>query len=293
MTHWTRAIGLWTAFAPAQALADRLLAEHPASAAGWDALARLEYARQRWLAAETAWRKALAHDPALIDAAAGLAHLLRYEPELTKLRGQKRAGLKHVGPGERPSGAIELHLALCKAARRSRDPDTGLAHLARAEELAVSDSQREFVAFERGRLLELRNDPAGAFAAFERGNALALATWQQAHPGPNRYMTGVEAMLERARGGWLQTWKPPNVPEAAATPAFLIGFPRSGTSLLNQVLEGHSRVRALEEKPLTQKMLDAVRGMPGGYPDAMAARRDRPRIPSRGLLPIGRRARRR
>ncbi|HEY2347025.1 MAG TPA: sulfotransferase [Xanthomonadaceae bacterium] len=273
VAHWSRAIALWTAagaFAKAAALADRLLAGCPQSAIGWDALARLEYAREHWDAAETAWRKALEHDPTLLDAAAGLAHYYEDTNRGDEAAAVARIGLNHVGPGQRPSGAIELHLALSKAARRSRDPDAGLTHLAAAEAIAISDSQREHVAFEHGRLLELKSDTDKAFAAFELGNDLSLAEWQRTHPGPNRYLAGVEAMLERVRGGCLRTWNSIDAPGLPAAPAFLIGFPRSGTSLLNQVLDGHSRIQALEEKPPAQKMLEAVRNMPGGYPDAMA-----------------------
>ncbi|MBS0213687.1 MAG: sulfotransferase [Proteobacteria bacterium] len=272
--HWVRAIAAWTAaghFEPAQALADRLLIEQPQCAAGWDALARLHHARQRWGDAETAWRRALACDPSLLDAAAGLAHLYEDTNRADAAAAVAHEGLRCVPAGAKPSGAIELHLALAKAARRARDTDVGLAQVACAEALAATDAQHEFVAFERGRLLEIARDDADAFAAFARGNALALAAWQQAHPGRNAYLAGIESMLEHVRNGGLQAWRPlAGMPTSVASPAFLVGFPRSGTSLLNQVLDGHERMQTLEEKPPTQKMLAAVRAMPGGYPQALA-----------------------
>ena len=42
-------------------------------------------------------------------------------------------------------------------------------------------------------------------------------------------------------------------------PNFLIGFPRSGTTLLDSLLRGHSKIKLIEEKPLIikiQKKLD-------------------------------------
>lgn len=273
IAHWTRAIRLWVErgdFAAARKLSERLLLAHPDNAAAWDALARIELAQQHWDAVEVAWRNALDRDPTFLDAAAGLAHL--YEdsnrPEQAVLVAQ--TGLAQAGPGTTRSGTIELHLALCKAARRTKRIADGLAHLANAEALASTDSQREFVAFQRAHLLDLAGDADAAFAAFTRGNALALAGWQAAHPGPNRYLQGVQDLLTRACTGWLHTLgsiaAQPSIPE----PAFLVGFPRSGTSLLNHVLDGHPAIQTMEEKPPAQAMLAAVRAMPGGYPRALA-----------------------
>ncbi len=270
--HWVRAIRLWTQagnFAPAQALAADLLSAHPRSAAAWDALARLELARQHWAEAEAAWRNALVLDPMLLDAAAGLAHLLEESNRPEEAHTLARDSLARLCTGAHPSGEIELQLALAKSARVANDVDAGLHHLAAAEGLARLEGQHEFVAFERGRLLDLRGDSEAAFAAFARGNALALADWQRRHPGPNRYLGGVEDVLARVHEGLLDSWKaiadaPPDTP-----PAFLFGFPRSGTSLLNHVLDGHPDIQAMEEKPPAQKMLEAVRAMPAGYPDAL------------------------
>ena len=42
-------------------------------------------------------------------------------------------------------------------------------------------------------------------------------------------------------------------------PNFLIGFPRSGTTLLDTILRGHSKIKLVEEKPLIIKMLSNYR----------------------------------
>ena len=40
-----------------------------------------------------------------------------------------------------------------------------------------------------------------------------------------------------------------NISEPQKTPAFLVGFPRSGTTLLHQILDGHPGLEILEEEP--------------------------------------------
>lgn len=54
------------------------------------------------------------------------------------------------------------------------------------------------------------------------------------------------------------------------TPIFLIGFLRSGTTLLEQVLDSHPRLQALNEKPMGEVMEDAFCAMTGGGADALA-----------------------
>jgi hypothetical protein len=44
------------------------------------------------------------------------------------------------------------------------------------------------------------------------------------------------------------------------TPTFLIGFPRSGTTLLDTVLRTHSKIDVIEEKDMLWKALDYLGG---------------------------------
>lgn len=54
------------------------------------------------------------------------------------------------------------------------------------------------------------------------------------------------------------------------SPIFLIGFPRSGTTLLEQVLDSHPTLQAMEEKPAAAAMEKAFLSMTGGVHDALA-----------------------
>lgn len=53
-------------------------------------------------------------------------------------------------------------------------------------------------------------------------------------------------------------------------PVFLIGFPRSGTTLLEQVLGSHPALQTMEEKPAAAAMEQAFLAMTGGGADALA-----------------------
>ncbi len=90
-----------------------------------------------------------------------------------------------------------------------------------------------------------------AFALFSRANAL-----QQAHdPAYGLDHTGPYglAMADFLRD-WLRShppadWSPTPADERTA-PVFLLGFPRSGTTLLDRVLTAHPRLAVIEEREL-------------------------------------------
>jgi tetratricopeptide (TPR) repeat protein len=271
--HWLRAVDRWIAdrqFALAEALLDRLLAANPASAAGWNSRGNLDNARHQLAAAEQAWLRAIDIDSAVLEAPANLAILYENTNRVAEAKGIADNALRFIeAAARRQHGAIELLLASCKVARRQKDYARCLELLDRAEALKPSDSQRMHLGFERGKLMDLTGDTANAIAAFALGNELAMTSWRRKNPGRNKALAGVDYMLDLVGKGWLRNWKPVDSLLPEPNLAFLVGFPRSGTTLLNQVLDSHSAIQTMEEKPPAQKIMDAVRNMPAGYPDAV------------------------
>ena len=66
--------------------------------------------------------------------------------------------------------------------------------------------------------------------------------------------------------GWTSLPAAGAEPGHAAPPVFLVGFPRSGTTLLDQILDAHPSVEVFEEHPF----LRAVRNAAPGYPKSLA-----------------------
>jgi tetratricopeptide (TPR) repeat protein len=272
--QWLRAIDRWVQagkFALAESLLDRLLGANPSSAAGWYSRGNLENARHELVAAERAYLSAIEIDSALLEASANLTLLYESTNRVAEAKGVSDNALRFIEAGRgQQHGTIELLLASCKVARRLKDYKRGLELLDRAEALGPSDSQRIHLGLERGKLLDLSGDISNAVAAFALGNELAMTSWQRGNPGRNKALAGVEYMLDLIGKGWLRKWKPVDQLPSVANLAFLIGFPRSGTTLLNQVLGSHSAIQTMEEKPPVQKIMDAVRNMPSGYPHAIS-----------------------
>ncbi len=53
------------------------------------------------------------------------------------------------------------------------------------------------------------------------------------------------------------------------TPIFIVGFPRSGTTLLEQVLDAHPQLQSMDEQPFLLRALDEVRDRGAHYPTAL------------------------
>ena len=147
----------------------------------------------------------------------------------------------------RPAGATDAELVALR----------GLA-----DDPAVADAVRLEVQFALGEVLERRGDDAGAFAAFEAGNRLkrqALAAegvdtgaLVRTHAEAARAVAAhyTPALIAQRRGAELAT----------SAPIFVVGMPRSGSTLIEQILASHPEVAALGETAVLPKLLE--RGFP-------------------------------
>ena len=128
---------------------------------------------------------------------------------------------------------------------------------------ALTPLNRSIVLGLIGDLNDAQGDPARAFKAYSAANAQVKALY------PGLTGSGADTALGHARrlNTWFETadpasWqrRPPMRANAAdpRTHVFLVGFPRSGTTVLETVLAGHPEVVTLEEK-------DALAQAAGAY----------------------------
>jgi Flp pilus assembly protein TadD len=95
-----------------------------------------------------------------------------------------------------------------------------------------------------------------AFAAFARANVLQHAQYaetfgQDRGPLAPAAIARLTAFIERTD---VAAWR--QAPPSARVPVFLVGFPRSGTTLLEQILASHRDIATLEER---DTLTDAAR----------------------------------
>ncbi|MDF1724268.1 MAG: sulfotransferase [Alcanivorax sp.] len=94
-----------------------------------------------------------------------------------------------------------------------------------------------------GKALDTEGSYEAAFTAFKKANDI-LAKGQNIAENPLRRRIEVYRALYNKE--WVAEW---NEYPADEEPVFLVGFPRSGTTLLEQVLDAHKDIQTLEEPP--------------------------------------------
>lgn len=146
---------------------------------------------------------------------------------------------------------------------RPEAPDS--AELAQLRALAAAgegdeDGRIESL-FALGGVLEARGEDERAFEAFASGNALQRARLQLGAPEcrPDAVALANAASLQRMRRLFTAPFLAQHggQGEAAARPIFIVGLPRSGSSLIEQILASHPQVQGLGE---SDAMDEAVRG---------------------------------
>ncbi len=175
-------------------------------------------------------------------------------------------------PGDR---FLTIHRAGLLA--RRGDPEAALALLDGVDLDGLAPETRATAAATRARALDALGRYDDAFAAFAEMNARQARVSLTAG-GDNPFPAQIEARLagigDLPRGGWAPE------PDDGWTPVFLVGFPRSGTTLLDTLLRSHGACAVTEERPFVDRSLG--RGIRPGQeaadlaalaPEARAARR--------------------
>ena len=174
-------------------------------------------------------------------------------PEVAELRLWRANALKIAGrqadaiadyraalAGRPDYGVAWFSLANLKTYRFSDDE---IARMAAAEsQPAVQDMDRVYLCFALGAALEARADYPSSWRCYERGNALRRAAGRYrpdaAEACAVRLKQAFTPEVFAARAGW-----------GAGDPApiFIVGLPRSGSTLVEQILASHSRVEGTQE----------------------------------------------
>lgn len=189
--------------------------------------------------AERAFRQALALDPSMADAYLGLS--VQYEHSN---RDEEFAPLVAVAEA---NGLDEGPLAFMRAYehRRANRFEDALESLA----LVPPDLEPERTTHLRGQLLDRLGRADEAIEAFITTNRLHETS-------PTRPLDRAAALRQNLRGEidlltpeWASSWTKAEDADDHPDPVFLVGFPRSGTTLLDTILMGHSDTMVLEEQP--------------------------------------------
>lgn len=218
----------------------------PQDAMAWTNLGRSLLSQFRVAEAEIAYRKALAIAPAL---------MVRHELGLVLERNNQLEELGVLLDEALADGVPKEQLADLWAlkALRAGDPEEA-SRLAEAIDIRPDPFRLNGL---KARIADAANRPVEAFAAATAMN------WSVENPSMWR-SRGREYREElRALDQAMTTWPSelPRLPKSSRrSPAFLVGFPRSGTTLAETFLLGHPDVRVLEEVPVLEGAAKSLGG---------------------------------
>ncbi len=224
--------------------------------------------------------------------------LLRENPADPELRLSVAHALKTVG---RTQEAIESYRAAALARPRFGEAYWSLANLKtyrftdteialmRADEAAsnVKLEDRYHLCFALGKALEDAGDYAGSFAYYERGNALKKGETGYRPEPLERSAERIKTLCTGEFFAARQNAASQTGPTPGTLPGnshrspygnaiFIVGLPRSGSTLLEQILASHSQVEGTMELADIPRMVQDLQGAPGPegrsrYPAILAA----------------------
>jgi tetratricopeptide (TPR) repeat protein len=215
-------------------------------------------------AAESRYREALACTPQDPETLAALAALLEHSSQLEQALATAETAL-NLDPCN-----VRAAVVAAKCERRLGKPEAALGRLEALDLSRHERQSRAFAQYEIGAICDRLGQYRRAYRCFAEGNRLILGGPLGKAVDPASLPRRIERLMDRFGPDWLAAWTPP-FPCGGSEPAFLIGFPRSGTTLLEQILDAHPAIAAIEEKPMLDVVRLAIDEKPSGYPEALAA----------------------
>jgi len=215
---------------------------HCARGTALEALGRLKES-------EAAYRHALTLQPENLGAIQGLANLLSRRGA----HAEARPLAEQVLAAEPNFPDAVMVLAAADAAEGAGERAQRRLELLAADE-RLTPQQRALAQGQLGDVLDARDLPAEAFQAYAACNMGLYRAYAPVHGEGMSALEFARGMVEElkaiAPGAWTSAGD--TTPDRPKTHVFLLGFPRSGTTLLEQVLASHPDVEALEERETLQ-----------------------------------------
>lgn len=165
---------------------------------------------------------------------------------------------------------VELRQAEAKLLARQGRNEEAIAAYRRLLAEDGAPAQQHKLCFELGKLLDQSGDAEAAMQAFAAAHAGKAALIRASHP---RYFDDDNDLLKMLRFASaaedIARWVAPPA-DARPAPVFVVGFPRSGTTLLEQILDAHPALQAMDEQPFLQRVIDRVLRLDVAYPERLA-----------------------
>jgi len=211
----------------------------------------------------TVYEMALQYDPDYVPALVGRGHMSRIVGETSDAIDSYESAIE-LNPGY---GDAWWSLASLRSYPFSAEQASEI----RTQLETASDentTSKTGLYFALARAAEDEKDFDNAWTNYELGNALKRSSVQY---DPVRVESSHDAVIEQFNNEFLAQF--PDDPTAEPGPIFIVGMPRSGSTLIEQILASHSQVEGAAELPYIGLLSDSLGGPRANgkkYPEAVA-----------------------
>ncbi|WP_193177906.1 tetratricopeptide repeat-containing sulfotransferase family protein [Oricola nitratireducens] len=151
---------------------------------------------------------------------------------------------------------------IAQLAARDKDQATARLYLEKIPEDGHSPAMTEGRLTLLGKSCDKLGDAEAAFRAFAAANDFVASQPAARQCDPVRYRHDIEALTASFAAVSEKPWQD-EPSKGRSSPAFLVGFPRSGTTLLDTILRSHPDIAVVEEMPMVARMKGLIGGAAG------------------------------
>lgn len=153
--------------------------------------------------------------------------------------------------------------------RRKGDLELAEPYLRRALKAGLSKGEQVEAYNQLGLILDVQGAAAAAYEAFGESNQLVAEDVDTGHADGNRFLAEVVDSLSFFREEKSQILLQAKSNANEFEPVFFVGFPRSGTTLMEQILKQHPQLVTTDEISPLASVVGQLRKTANGYPGSL------------------------
>lgn len=121
--------------------------------------------------------------------------------------------------------------------------------------------------FALARACDKLGDSAAAIRALEKAHGIQIEELRASNPHLLEAEVPLPRANDRANEDDYRAWPALKAPDTGQSPVFVVGFPRSGTTLLEQMLDAHPRLQSMDERPFLNMLASQLEDIGVVLPD--------------------------
>ena len=153
-------------------------------------------------------------------------------------------------------------LAHGRLGRRGGDVERATSLLEQGLEVAAEGAMQAQLQFELAKCHDQAGDPDACMATLSAAHTQAAVAFAQRFPQVSQQDV-LGWLGERLAHDAPPEWALQAPGASGEDPVFLVGFPRSGTTLLERMLDAHPGLEVLDERPALEKSIARLKRLPG------------------------------